>query len=93
MADETQEEQSSSLLVYPNPARSILHVRYKLVRKGVVSVDLINVMGQTVRAVDLGVQEAGAHEATVDVHALQGYYVVILRTPRGMESQRVKINN
>jgi hypothetical protein len=68
-------------------------VQYKLASKGAVSLELINVLGQKVRAVDLGIQEAGVNEATVDVHALQGYYVVKLRMPAGMETQRVKINN
>ncbi|MBT1688687.1 DUF4832 domain-containing protein [Dawidia soli] len=88
-----QEQQSSSLAVYPNPAKSVLHVQYSLGRKGVVYVHMVNVLGQEVRAVDLGVQEAGKHEATVDVHGLQGYYVLKVRTPAGMETQRVKVNN
>jgi hypothetical protein len=93
IAEAAQDEQLSSLVVYPNPAKSTLHVQYILAGKGTVSLALINVLGQKVRAVDLGTQEAGAHEATVDVHTLQGYYIVKLRTPAGMETQRVKINN
>jgi hypothetical protein len=93
VAADAQEEQPATLVVYPNPAKSTLNVTYTLISKGDVRVELVNMLGQRVRGVELGVQEAGAHETTLDVHALQGYYILKLNTPVGQETQRVRVNN
>ena len=53
--------------VYPNPANDIVNFDMVLPAPVKVSLDIVNVMGQSIRKVDYGMQNKGNQKLTVDV--------------------------
>lgn len=51
---------------YPNPFNPSTTITYKLPTRGEVQVEVFNLNGQLVSAVDLGMREAGAHNVEWD---------------------------
>lgn len=54
----------------PNPARGQARVRMTLPREGRVSLELLDVTGRRVRALDRGTLSAGTHDVTLDLRGL-----------------------
>ena len=59
--------QTPDLVVYPVPATDQATVSYTLTGKSDVKLSLYNVLGQEVKSLYSGVQEAGSYETTFDV--------------------------
>ncbi len=75
------------LKVAPNPLNSATSISFSLPRHLTVSLDLVNVLGQTVRSIDIGTKSAGIHWFTIDMSELpSGYYTLILHAESISES-------
>ena len=72
MSDEAQESKSvrNSLSLYPNPFNPTTSIRFDLPKTQHVTLNVYNVMGQTVQRLADGVFEAGQHELMFDGNAL-----------------------
>ena len=85
----------TSLTVAPNPFNTLLSVQYELQEPTQVTVSLSNALGQTVKVLVNQKVEAGSYqinESTADLPT--GVYIVTMRTPTGMKTQKVvKQNN
>ena len=86
---------TTSLFVAPNPFNTLLSVQYELQEPTQVTVSLSNALGQTVKVLVNQKVEAGSYqinESTADLPT--GVYIVTMRTPTGMKTQKVvKQNN
>lgn len=95
VAPATGEPRARLRTLGPNPFRSEVRVRFELPRPAAVRLDVIDVAGRRVRALDAGMRGAGAHDAVWDgaddagVRAAGGVYFVRLRTADGEVSERV----
>jgi hypothetical protein len=56
--------------LYPNPANSTAHFRIKLENASGVEMNLVNVIGQSVKTVDYGLLTSGTHQLKIDVSDL-----------------------
>ena len=67
------------LAVAPNPAKGPATVRYVLEHAGTVALDLYDVAGKRLRALDAGEREAGSHTITINGAPLPAgrYYVML----------------
>jgi hypothetical protein len=71
----------SNINIYPNPATERITIQYP----GMKSVTITNVIGQTIRTLDL----EGKNLEVIDVSDLKdGVYMIILETANGSESSR-----
>jgi M6 family metalloprotease-like protein len=65
---------------WPNPARGQVNFRYQLPRAAQVDIRVYNVLGQTVKAFDRGVQEPGYYSLKwSDANVAEGVYFVRLQ--------------
>jgi len=72
---------SPRLWVYPNPLNPTAVVVMDLARRGVVKVDVFDVLGRRAGKIANGVFEAGRHELQFDAHELPtGVYFVQMQT-------------
>ena len=81
---------TTSLTVAPNPFNTLLSVQYELQEPMQVTVSLSNALGQTVKVLVNQKVEAGSYqinESTADLPT--GVYIVTMRTPTGMKTQKV----
>jgi hypothetical protein len=63
--------------VYPNPANDFINVAYGLTNNSVVTVDVINVLGERVMTEYVGSQAAGNYTSRLDVSNLSaGVYML-----------------
>jgi len=66
-----------SLNIYPNPTNQQFTVDLNLMNAERVSIDLVNLVGQTVKAVDLGNRSTGLNREYIDVSGLPtGFYLM-----------------
>jgi hypothetical protein len=78
---------------YPNPFNPSTIIRYDLPYRSRVSLDLYSVLGQRVRTLFAGEQEAGSHEVPLDGSALAGgvyFYRVSAAAAGAQASQSVR---
>ena len=81
---------NTELKLFPNPAVNTAKVNYTLAETTVVSIDVINVLGQNVMAVSLGKQSAGIQEYQTNLESLNsGIYFVKLNA--GAASETIKL--
>jgi hypothetical protein len=74
------------ITIYPNPACNVLTIESE--NPGILSVNLVNVVGQTVLSQPFG----NSRRSTIDVSSLaDGFYIVIVKTAKGSVVQRVVI--
>jgi hypothetical protein len=72
--------------LHPNPARAQVRLDYELPGRAPVTVALHDALGRQVRAVPLGTQASGAHQAILDVADLApGVYLCAVITPGGRQ--------
>ena len=65
---------------YPNPFNPSTTVRYTLPEGSQVKLDIVDLLGRTVRELAIGYQEAGSHSLTLDAGGLSsGVYLYRLR--------------
>lgn len=74
--------QAFALTAYPNPFNPTTTISFALPAASETSVTVINLLGQTVEQVDLGLLTAGSHEYVFDASALpSGIYFAKVSTP------------
>lgn len=65
---------------FPNPATDHARLNYSLPASSTVSIQLLNALGQEVRAWEIGVRGAGDHEFEIDTRELpEGAYLIRLQ--------------
>ena len=78
--------------VYPNPANHSASVQYHLGSKSDVQIQVLNMLGKTVREMTLPEQSAGKHETDFDVSAFPaGFYLVRMKTNEGISYARLQV--
>lgn len=79
----------------PNPSAGVVTVPYTLAASGPTRLDIVDVLGRTVRVLHVGEQDAGSHTVAWDGHdasgqpAAAGVYLVRLRSGSGSAAVRV----
>ncbi len=72
---------NESFTLYPNPTSEMLNLNYQLSEASEVRFDILNLQGQMIRTIQLGTQEKGTYQQSVeDINALQtGFYLMTMR--------------
>jgi hypothetical protein len=81
---------TTALSVAPNPFNNQLSIQYELQEASQVTVSLSNALGQTVKVLVNEKVEAGSYqinESTADLPS--GVYIITMKTPTGMKTQKV----
>jgi len=66
---------------YPNPAKGLITFSYQLPRAGRATLEIYNMLGQTVQKFDLGWQPAGTHSLNWNpIQSVQGVYFYRLQS-------------
>ena len=83
---------SAGVSVYPNPANDFINVAYGLTNNSVVSVDVINVLGERVMTEYVGSQVAGNYTSRLDVSNLSaGVYMLNVTINGTVNTVRVSV--
>jgi hypothetical protein len=76
--------------VYPNPVNDVANVQFAVANASEVTLNVLNMLGQTVFANDLGTVLGGEHRTEIDFSSLDsGMYLVNLTT--NGETQTIKV--
>ena len=82
---------SFNINLFPNPAQNIVNVSYEMKESSLVTIDVINMMGETAQMVSNSVQNAGTNELQFDTEPLKdGLYLLRIQSNKG--SQVVKFS-
>lgn len=82
----------TSLNIFPNPAQDVTNVALGLSEAAVVSIDVINMLGQTVMSENFGTLPAGAQQVELNVSALEsGMYLVNVTANGNVSTMRVTL--
>ena len=80
----------STMKAYPNPVKKLLNLSYNLHENTNVSVDVYDVKGQIVDAIDFGGQNAGIQKVMIDFSQKpSGVYFLRLRGNNFSLQQRI----
>jgi serine protease AprX len=94
--DEAQQASAVALAAYPNPSSGSTTVTYYVPERTTVAVELYSLVGQKVYSVDMGTQDKGKHETSIDLNEGKlpaGAYLMRLQTAAGAATLRiVKLN-
>ena len=83
---------STGVSVYPNPANDFINVAYGLTNNSVVTVDVINVLGERVMTEYVGSQAAGNYTSRLDVSNLSaGVYMLNVTINGTVSTVRVSV--
>ncbi len=83
---------SAGVSVYPNPANDFINVAYGLTNNSVVTVDVINVLGERVMTEYVGSQTAGNYTSRIDVSDLSaGVYMLNVTINGTVSTVRVSV--
>lgn len=83
----------SEVSVYPNPVRDNARVAFNLAENGVVTLDVINVLGATVVSENLGERATGNHVIDLNADRLEsGIYMVNLMVGNQIHSTRISVS-
>jgi hypothetical protein len=83
---------SAGVSVYPNPANDFINVAYGLTNNSVVTVDVINVLGERVMTEYVGSQVAGNYTSRIDVSNLSaGVYMLNVTINGTVNTVRVSV--
>lgn len=81
---------SRGLLVSPNPSNNIFNIAYNNPQQGSVSIEIRNILGETVANVLNGVQPKGTINAQFNANSLaSGIYLLSVQTGNSIETQRI----
>jgi len=84
---------NSALVAYPNPANDLLNLSYSLTNDAVVTVEMVDMLGNIVLSQQAGSKQAGLNNTQLDVNQLAaGMYVVNLKANNGVTSMRVSVS-
>jgi len=79
---------------FPNPFNPTTTIRYTIARSGHVRLDILNVLGQTVRELVGQTQEAGNYNVTFDATDLpSGIYLYRLRAGEMVQTRKMVLLN
>jgi len=82
---------SFNLDLFPNPTQNIVSVSYEILESSLVSIDVINMVGEIVQNVSKSVQDAGTNEFQFETNLLKdGLYFLRIQSAKG--SQVVKFS-
>lgn len=82
---------SFNMNLFPNPAQNIVNVSYEMMESSLVTIGVINMMGETVQKVSNSVQNAGTNEFQFETDLLKdGLYLLRIQSTKG--SQVVKFS-
>lgn len=83
---------AAGVSVYPNPANDFINVAYGLTNNSVVTVDVINVLGERVMTQYVGSQAAGNYTSRLDVSNLSaGVYMLNVTINGTVNTVRVSV--
>jgi len=83
----------SSYKIYPVPSNGRFTMDYQLTAKSEVSLEIMTITGQEIKAYDLGQKTSGSYRFKLENYTLEnGVYIFSLRTNTGVVSQRVLIS-
>jgi len=78
--------------IYPNPANSLAQLNVRLQDNAGVSVNLVNIIGQSVQMFNYGLMNAGDHQIRLDVSGIPaGIYIIELRAGIFKETKKIII--
>jgi PKD repeat protein len=84
-------KEKGQLFVSPNPASESTKIEFDMMEKGLVSIDLVDLGGKTVRRMTFGEMDKGNKVVFIDVSGL-GKGLYILQLNRGETSSRTKLS-
>jgi len=83
---------ANDISVYPNPTNNQFTVDIELNASERVTVDLINIVGQVVKSIDLGTRSAGLNREYIDVNDLsEGIYFMNLTVGASQGTMKVQV--
>lgn len=78
--------------LYPNPTNNTTTVRFGIKNAANTSIELVNVVGQTVKTINFGKVEAGNHEYALSVDGLKtGVYFVKVISGNSVKTERLVV--
>ena len=78
------------MIIIPNPASNNARVDFTLAKAAMVSVELINIFGETVWTANLGIQYPGSHTQHLDIrHLASGIYLCRLQAGDHLVVKRI----
>jgi thiol-disulfide isomerase/thioredoxin len=83
-------ETQVSFNVFPNPVNDVANVQFAVSNASEVTLNVMNMLGQTVYASDLGTVLGGEHRTEIDFSALEGGMYLVNLTANG-ETQTLKV--
>ena len=88
----SEEDVSSSLLLYPNPSHNILNLSLESAETSAVRIEIFNSIGQLIFQSDLGVLPKGKNDKSIDISALgSGFYLVCVTTNRTKTFRKISV--
>jgi hypothetical protein len=91
--DDLQRSTLPPIKVYPNPTTGLLTVEYVLDSEMLVSLEIFDIQGRSIRKMELGIQHAGIHTTQWDGRntdgqaVVSGSYLCHIITPRAQMSR------
>lgn len=81
-----QQEQLTNLHLYPNPTTGITTLRFSVPSSTHLSIEVVDVLGQSIGTVISADIESGVYESRLDLSQLpRGYYHAVIRTSNGVQ--------
>jgi flagellar hook assembly protein FlgD len=77
--------------LYPNPAKDVVNINYKMAAAGQVNITITNIQGKILAVVQDGYQAAGDHSLTWNADIPQGWYLISIKTDAGIEQKQLII--
>jgi hypothetical protein len=91
---ETKSQSLQVVGVFPNPVTSSGSLQFNLSKTEQVTVELMNIMGQSVRTIQKGVFTAGAYNLPFEVNDLEsGIYMISVSTESGREELKLVVGS
>ncbi len=82
----------TELEIYPNPATDVVNAKFSLTDASSVTVDVLDIMGKTVKTIARQNMTAGSYQVPVNTASLStGTYMIKITTDKGAVTQRVSI--
>jgi hypothetical protein len=83
---------TTSLHIYPNPFSGVTNLDYNLAASGKVSISVLNMLGEQVKAFDLGTQPAGPNRIELDLtNMTAGVYFVHMATENQVITKKITL--
>jgi hypothetical protein len=90
----TPAKNNEAVHIFPNPAKDILQIEMKLNQNETVAFEILNSMGQIVKAYENELQSAGNIRKTLNIHELNpGLYFLKLKKETGIETYKFAIRS